>query len=257
MSRSALPVILAVMLLAAGCGDSTTGLSSRSVAVSDADKVRAADVSILFVGNSHTAGHNLPELVCDMIRFLRPERTTYFHYVGVGHLDQTAQDPTCKTELETRPWKFVVLQAQNISMSGKYEYSRKEGLDLARVGKDRGATVVFYPEWGLRGKAGDGERQEKVYREMARDAGVGVAPVAKAWDLALAERPDLPLYESDGNHQSSTGAFLTACVLAGRLIGESPAELAEFRYEGAADEHRRFLAGIAAKALATEGAMGP
>jgi hypothetical protein len=245
MTHWAPPVMFAVALVATGCGGPSGGPSTGP----DTDHVRAADYSILFVGNSHTGFHGLPMLVCDMIRVLKPGATAYPYLVSVGHLEQTAQDPTCKTELETRPWKFVVLQAQKISVSGKFEYSRREGLDLAKLGKDRGATVIFYPEWGLEGKAGDGERNEKVYREMARDAGVGLAPVATAWDRALAERPALPLYHGDGNHQSRTGAFLTACVLAGRLTGESPAKLAEFPYDGATADERRFLAGVAAKAL--------
>ena len=37
-------------------------------------------------------------------------------------------------------------------------------------------------------------------------------------DLALAEKPDLRLYEADGNHQSSLGAFLTACILCESLL---------------------------------------
>jgi hypothetical protein len=85
---------------------------------------------------------------------------------------------------------------------------------------------------------------------MARAAGVQVAPVGRAWDLALSRRPDLPLHSADGNHQSRLGAFLTACVLCGRLTGESPADLASFPYPGANEKDRRFLADAAAKALA-------
>jgi hypothetical protein len=215
--------------------------------VSDAEKVRSADVSILFVGNSHTAMHDLPDLVCGMIRFRRPGQTVYAHYVPVGFLEDVARNPKCRDEIESRPWKHVVLQGQKISASGRFDYSRKEGIDIARLAKDRGAEVVFYPEWGLKGVDGDGARQEKVYREMAHDAGVGVAPVARAWDLAAAARPDLPLHAGDGNHQSSLGAFLTACVLFGRLTGDDPAALASYPYP--ADEaDREFLAATAAKA---------
>jgi hypothetical protein len=143
-----------------------------------------------------------------------------------------------------------VLQAQKISVSGRYEYSRQEGIDLARRAKARGMTVVFYPEWGLKGVKGDGARQERVYREMAQEADVGVAPVARAWDVALLERPELPLHAGDGNHQSALGAFLTACVLYGRLTGDSPAALGSYPYPGADEKDRAFLAGVAARALA-------
>jgi hypothetical protein len=219
-------------------------------AQSDLEKVRAADVSILFVGNSHTTSHDLPDLVCRMIQFRHPEKTVYSHVVSVGFLEDTARDPACREEIESRPWKFVLLQAQKISVSGRHEYSRTEGIDLAKLARGRGAAVFFFSEWGLRDKPGDGPRQEKVYAEMARDAGVNLAGVGRAWDIALAERPDLPLYEADGNHQSATGAFLTAAYLCGKLTGESPAPLASFPYPGLSDVDRKLLAGAAARAVA-------
>ena len=54
----------------------------------------------------------------------------------------------------------------------------------------------------------------------------------------------------DGNHQSALGAFLTACVLCGQITGESPASLGAFPYPNANDDERKFLAEMAAKALA-------
>jgi hypothetical protein len=241
-------VLLALLLPLAGCGTAPSAATPRS----DREKARAADVSILFVGNSHTTFHDLPKLVCDMIRFLHPDRSTYSHVVFVPFLDDAAQNPVCLEEIEQGRWKYVVLQAQRISVSGKHEYSRAEGIDLAKRAAARGAKVLFYAEWGLQGVAGDGPRQEKVYREMAREAGVGVAAPGRAWDLALAERPDLPLYEADGNHQSAVGAFLTAAVLAARLTGESPAPLASFPYPAVGDADREFLVGMALRAIESE-----
>src|SRR4051794_39069977 len=126
-------VVLAVLLT--GCGRETSpgaGMASGATVggESDAGRVRAADVSILFVGNSHTASQDLPNLVCKMIQFRHPEKTVVAHVVGVGFLDDTARDPRCREEIESRPWKFVVLQAQRVSASGKHEYSRTEGIDL-------------------------------------------------------------------------------------------------------------------------------
>jgi hypothetical protein len=255
--------VLALALAAAGCGDKA-GPAGESVTMaaggaSDADRVRAADVSILFFGNSHTAMHDMPGLIAGMIRSRQPGKTVYTHHLPVAFLEGIASDPLSLAEIDSRPWTHVVLQAQKISTSGKFDYPRTDGIEYAKRAKARGAAVVFYPEWGLRGKSGDGARQEGVYREMARAAGVGVAPVARAWDLALAERPDLPLHSADGNHQSAVGAFLTACVLYGQLTGDSPAPLADYPYPAATEADRKFLADVAARTLATEpaAAKGP
>jgi hypothetical protein len=268
--RSSL-TILVVMGLMAGCsepakstregagGGGSSGVGNPVLATlgpsggpSDGDEVRKADFSILFVGNSHTQMHDLPGLAGGMIQFQRPGKTVYTHYMPVAFLEDVARNPDCREEIEARPWKFVVLQSQKISASGHFDFSRKEGIDFARLAKSRGAKVVFYPEWGLKGVAGDGVRQEKVYREMAQAAGVEMAPVARAWDLALAERPDLLLHGIDGNHQSALGAFLTGCVLVGQITGESPAGLAAYSYDAAAEEDRKFLATMAAKAISEQ-----
>jgi len=215
----------------------------------DAETVRNADYSILFVGNSHTFMHDLPNQICQMIQFRHPDKSTTSHMVGVGFLEDVSHDPACRHAIETREWKHVVLQAQKISVSGSVDYSRKEGIELAKFAKTRGASVVFYPEWGLKGKVGDGARQEQVYREMAAAADVALAPVASAWDLAMREKPDLALHGPDGNHQSELGAFLTAAVLYGRLTGEPPTQLADFPYPHADAKQRKFLVGVAVRAL--------
>lgn len=244
-------IALCAVPLFAGCGRGPDGPAPApgAPARSDEQKVRAADVSILFVGNSHTSMHGLPDLVCEMIRFRHPGKTVYAHVVSVGFLEDAAENPACREEIESRPWTSVVLQAQKISASGKFDSSRAEGIGLAKLAKARGATVYFFCEWGLAGDPGNGPRHEKIYREMAAEAGADVATVNRAWDAALAARPELPLYDPDGNHQSATGAFLTAAYLCGKLTGESPAPLAEFPYPAVGPADRAVLAGAAAKAL--------
>src|SRR5262249_27463446 len=128
--------VFLTLLLLTGCGDSQSprveavpgggGSGSRSAYVSegspygrsDAERVRSADISVLFVGNSHTMFQDLPDLVCKMVQFLRPGKEVHAHVVAVGFLEQVAQDPRCREEIESRPWKYVVLQAQKISASG-------------------------------------------------------------------------------------------------------------------------------------------
>lgn len=142
------------------------------------------------------------------------------------------------------------------SRTGTFKYSTADGIETAKLARARGAAVVFYSEWGLKDVPGHGRRIEEIYREMATAADARVAPVGRAWDLALAARPEFPLFSSDGNHQSAVGAFLTACVLFGRLTNESPGALADFPYEMAGDGDRRFLAETAANALAQPVAVG-
>jgi hypothetical protein len=249
-------IICLALVLMIGCDNSTStrtnrgGQNEASSAVVPASP--AADIGILFVGNSHTSSHDIPGLVCEMIRFEKPEKSVASHQIAVNFLEDLEHDSSWRKEIESGSWKYLILQAQKISMSGTANYSRQQGLDMARFAKERGMTVIFYPEWGLKGVAGDGPKQERVYREMAHEAGVGVAPVAVAWDLALAEHPELPLHSADGNHQSPMGAFLTAAVLCGAITNHDSANLASFSYRHADGQTRAILANAAARALAAE-----
>lgn len=252
MKQNRIGLIL-VITFSAGCNEPPAAVAPISFGnASDTQRVDEADYSILFIGNSHTSSQDLPSLICKMIQFRFPEKKTYAHVMGVGHLEAVATDPRFDEEIQTRSWKFVVLQAQKISVSGKFDYSRTEGIEFAKRAKDRGANVLFFAEWGLKDKAGDGERQETIYAEMARDSGTRVAHVANAWDIALAQSPDLPLHARDGNHQSATGAFLTALVLFSEITGESPSVLSGFPYESLKDDVRKILIDAAEEAHVDE-----
>jgi hypothetical protein len=244
-----LPVAVGAGVAAPGPQAMNLGIGGAG-ARSDADKVRDADISILFVGNSHTAMHDVPLLLARMIEFQHPAKKVYTHFVWVSFLEDVAGESKCKQEIETRPWQHVVLQAQKISASGRFDYSTQEAIDIAKLAKTRGASVCFFSEWGLRDVPGNGALHEKTYSEMARDSGAEVAPIGRAWDLALAQRPGIELHAPDGNHQSLVGAFLTSCVLFGRLTGESPAPLAAFAHADMNENDRKLLADAAAKALA-------
>lgn len=223
----------------------TPATFNESHAWPDSATLAKADIRILFIGNSHTMFHNVPDLVGKMIRAAKPGKTVATHVVGVGHLSDASTNPQIKAEIEQRPWTHIVLQGQAISMSGKHRYSTKDGIDLARLGRGKGADVRFFAEWARKGEADERERTETIYTEMAKESDASVIPVGRAWDAALAKRPEMALHAADGNHESQLGAFLTACVLAARLADVSPTEFAAIEFASLSAADRQFLAEIA------------
>lgn len=70
--RSNRNALFAVALaLICGCRPGQPATPGLADARSDPDRVRSADFSILYVGNSDTGLHNLPGLIADMIRYLQ------------------------------------------------------------------------------------------------------------------------------------------------------------------------------------------
>lgn len=188
-----------------------------------------ADLRILFIGNSHTLGHDLDGLVADLIRFRRPKSKTATESIMVGFLEQAETTPATRKRLTKVKWDKVVLQAQKISASARTEYSTAEGIAFARRAIESGAKVHFFAEWGIQGDAKNADHTDGVYRKMATEAEASLIPVTRVWTRVLAESPDLALYSEDGNHQSRLGASLTALTIAAFLLDESPEVFADFR----------------------------
>src|SRR4051812_3209518 len=118
-------------VLSVGCGgeQQTTKPVSRQKSIelarqearqneaAEAERIKSADVSVLYFGNSHTGHHDIPNLVGQMISFRRPMTSYYAWHLPCGFLEDAANNPNSKATIERHPWKFVVLQAQKISMS--------------------------------------------------------------------------------------------------------------------------------------------
>ena len=202
--------------------NSSATSNSQDLAQSDVQKVTTGEPSILFIGNSHTSFESLPQRVAQLIKRAKPEQTPYVHTHSVATLKEASSDPRCLSEIDTRAWDCVVLQAQEISMSGKYIYSNAEGIEIAKRAKARGAKVFFFAEWGRQGIAGETERTEQIYQEMANAAEASLIPVGQTWDRVLTAQPEMSLHAADGNHQSRLGAALTALVLTAFILDQDP-----------------------------------
>ena len=169
----------------------------------------AAPLNVLFLGNSHTQYHNVPELVRSIAGSAGlPMRVE----MRLGaFLEDIASQGEVRTLVRSGKVDVVVMQAAKVSSSHKYVYSQTQGIALAKAARDAGVRVVLFSEWSRQGVA-ESEFIENVYRGIARESGAEIAPVGRIWDKVLRQAPKLTLW-SDGNHASPKGAFLAAQVL--------------------------------------------
>lgn len=220
--RGLLCVSAAGLQLACG-GTSPTAQAETSSTASAA--AATADVKVLMLGNSHTAGADLPSQLAAMLRAALPGRSVAV-VVAPGYLflEERLHDPGTVALLQSQPWHAVVLQAQKYSSSGLYSHSTAEAEELVRRVSAARAAPVMFPEWGRRGIE-ETPRIWALHAGIAARAPACVAPVPQAWDLALQRHPALALHASDGNHAEASGAFLAALVLHSTLTGLSPLAL--------------------------------
>jgi hypothetical protein len=209
--------LFATLLLAAcsGGGGTTSSSTEPTPAV-------AAQVSLLFMGNSHTSINGLPQMVAAMVRAAWPNRTVEaVEAPGWMFLEERAHDAPSLALLRSRPWKFVVLQAQEYSSSGLFEYSIDGAVALVQRTRTQGALPILFPEWPRRGIP-ETQRIYDLHLSIARQAPACVPPIPQAFDLSLARHPEIVLHAEDGNHSSPAGAFLAALVIATTMTGVAP-----------------------------------
>src|SRR5215218_3060493 len=119
--------IVAVLLVAACGGSSSTSAPPPPPPV----VVIRADVSLLFMGNSHTSHHDVPQMVAQLVRAARPGKAVEaVEAPGSMFLEERLADAATLALLQGRTWSAVVLQAQKYSSSGEFSYSTAEAEEL-------------------------------------------------------------------------------------------------------------------------------
>ncbi|HEX5129759.1 MAG TPA: hypothetical protein VFV90_08435, partial [Usitatibacter sp.] len=208
------------------------------------------DITLLFMGNSHTAFHDVPGTVAALVRAARPGRTVAARQAPGGmFLEERATDAANLALLDSQRWTFVVLQAQKYSTSGLFSYPIDGAVELARHARERGAVPIMFPEWPRR-DVDETQRIFDLHVSIAQRVPACVAPIGQAWDRALAQYPGLVLHDSDGNHSTPAGAFLAALVIASTMTGARPDALPFVAGAGVEADLQARLRTVAAEAVA-------
>ena len=215
--------VAGILCFVAACGGGS-GNGERGGATTGPPPV-TADISLLFMGNSHTSFNDLTTMVADMVRAGKPSQTVAsVEAPGWMFLEERVSDAPSMNLLRSQNWSFVVLQAQKYSTSGQFTYSTEEAKQLVRISREQHAVPVMFPEWPRRDVA-ETQTIYDLHVSIAQAEPACVAPIGQAWDLALARDPTLTLHAADGNHSAPAGAFLAALVLYATITGLSPLDV--------------------------------
>ena len=247
MNRTAL--LFSLALLTAAC--SGGGAASAPVGAPPAapPTPAPADISVLMMGNSHTAFHSLPDTLAAMVSAGKPRKTvSVVTAPGWLFLDERLAHEPSMALLGSQRWSHVILQAQKYSSSGLFTYSTAEAEQLIGLVRTASAVPILFPEWSRLG-VDETQRIYDLHASIARKAPACVAPIGQAWDRALARYPGLTLHDPDGNHAAPPGSFLAALVLYATVTGNSPATLPTFPIYGVDADTQDKLRIIAAETV--------
>lgn len=245
------PTLLFILCFVAACGGGSGSDEHDGATSAPSPPSTSADITLLFMGNSHTAANDLTKMVADMVRAGRPGRSVAsVEAPGWMFLEERAHDAGSMSLLRSQSWSFVILQAQKYSTSGQFEYSTAEAKQLIRVSREQHAVPIMFPEWPQRNVA-ETQRIYDLHVSIAQAEPACVAPIGQAWDLALSRDPSLTLHAPDGNHAAPAGSFLAALVLYSTITGLSPLNLPPLQQYPVDASLQATLRGIASETVQT------
>ena len=235
----------------------------------------ASEMSVLFIGNSHTYFNDLPELFEGLsaagYHSVHVDQST----VGGARLEDHVKFSQTRALIIERDWDHVVLQEH--SLYPVIEFLRENSFypsarELDSLITGTGSNTSFFMTWGWEDAEGpycilehcspkfDGffdmqSHMFSAYSGIAFELDAMLVPAGEAWAAALSVDPTLPLWYADGYHPSLEGSYLAACVFYSRIFNESPIGLEFF---GGLDVARAlFYQQIASQASGVEESTSP
>lgn len=183
----------------------------------------ADEVQVLFIGNSLTAGNDLPKMVAELAKAGKQRPLRYQREVPGGRtLEKHWQDGKALAMIQSRHWDFVVLQEQSqaplLKRDSMFEHGKKFDGEIQK----RGAKTILYMTWALLNKPDDQAAISKAYLDLSRELKARMAPVGDAWQAALQADPKLLLHSKDQKHPTPAGTYLAACVFYAAIYEKSP-----------------------------------
>ncbi len=233
-----------------GCGGGAGGPSNAAATPPPATNT-PTDITLLFMGNSHTSVNNVPGMVAAMVSAGKPGKSVAATEAPTWmHLEERATDAASLALLQSRRWSYVILQAQNYSLSGQTFYPTTGAETLVRLSRQQGALPVLFPEWP---RAGIAETQiiTDKYVSIAKKEPSCVPPIPQAFDLARARFPAITLHNADGNHSAPPGAFLASLILYATITGALPSSLPALPITDVDADVQEKLRGVATEMVQT------
>ncbi len=224
------------LLSGAPVAGTSSGLSSSEGGTSVMEaKPAQADYAlrILFIGNSYTFTHNIPQQLVEMARSDSANRTHYMVQAvtkgGVGLPEMLSMPEVQQLLAAPEGWHYVVLQNQ--SFWAMLPDSVIETIKIAReydkLIKQAGARTLLFTTWARKPGSQwysnpetsflkNPDYMQKKFNEqtqmVADKLGAVAIPVGGYWAYVNNALPDIDLYSADGTHPGIAGSYLSAAV---------------------------------------------
>ena len=185
----------------------------------------AAEIRILFIGNSLTQANDLPAVVTSLAKSAGRRVTCEMVAFGGFSLDDHWQQGDALKAIRRGGWTFVVLQQGPSSLAESQAQLRESTKRFDVEIRKAGARTALYMVWPELARKEFFDAVSRSYTNAAADVGGVLLPAGDAWRAAWKRDPALALYGPDDFHPSPMGTYLAALVIVNKLFGVSPVGL--------------------------------
>ncbi|NYT16250.1 MAG: SGNH/GDSL hydrolase family protein [Methanomassiliicoccales archaeon] len=247
------PLIIAVIVLVVAVLGYTTLQSGNK------EEEQEPSYKILFIGTSITEWNggsytHLEQLAgsADPLLIIKADNIIQYS----TPLKDQWENSNARSTIKNGDYDAVVLQEALhwTFIETFHEYSRV----FDTVIKEAGAETVLFMTYPIVDKQAQAQASmlgnclgyasmnviEKAHRDIAEELDCKVAPLGLAFHRVESERPELDLYDADGEHPSIHGTYLAVNVLFATIFDESPEGLT-YRPEGVNEGDAEFLQHVA------------
>lgn len=189
---------------------------------------------VLFLGNSYTIYHNLPEMVAVLGQAAKVKIETRMVARGGFTLRQLWDQTEARAVIREGNWDYVVLQEHSLLGGSFFEgapavndpdfFWETARMYDAEIRKAKGRTVL-YLTWARRAHPEHQSSLNFAYATLAQELNALLAPVGPAWQRAREADPALVLFDNDGAHPGPAGSYLAAVTILDTILGRRTAGL--------------------------------
>jgi len=182
-------------------------------------------LKVLFIGNSYTYFHRLPDVVTAFSKAPESPRAVEVRMIAKGgaSLLEHWEEGTARRAIRSGEWQVVILQEQSLLPLTRPEQLAIYAKRFAAEVKEAGGKTVLYLTWARKDLPAQQARLDDAYANAAKASGAGLALVGPAWAEVRKRLPDLSLHDVDGSHPAPLGTYLAACVIYLTVIAEAKA----------------------------------
>ena len=166
------------------------------------------ETRVLFLGNSHTYFHDLPQVFAGLAESggfsVQADMIAYPGVTFGWHLRQESQ---LRYALLYGNYDYVILQQAAHSPCPAKEETLRDGMKLIEKVRSCGAEALLCVPWAERDHPQHQSVMYDIYETLAAVTHTRLTPEGYVFERVSQERPDIDLYYVDGEHCSPYGTF--------------------------------------------------